>query len=96
MNDRLIILETLLLIEKGEDYGSRIIKDVLDKYAYLDRQHRSFIKRVLEGTLEIEINGRTVTGHQGDVIFIPKGSHIHFQTPSTTRYVYVTYPADWQ
>ena len=51
---------------------------------------------VLEGTLEIEINGRTVTGHPGDVIFIPKGSHIHFQTPSTTRYVYITYPADWQ
>ena len=55
MNERLIILETLLLIEKGEDYGSRIIKDVLDKYAYLSRQHRSFIKRVLEGTLERKI-----------------------------------------
>lgn len=55
MNDRLIILEALLLIEKGEDFGSRIIKDVLDKYAYLDRQHRSFIKRVLEGTLERRI-----------------------------------------
>lgn len=55
MNDRLIILEALLLIEKGEDYGSRIIRDVLDKYSYLDRQHRSFIKRVLEGTLERRI-----------------------------------------
>lgn len=55
MNERLIILEALLLIEKGEDFGGRIIKDVLDKYAYLDRQHRSFIKRVLEGTLERQI-----------------------------------------
>jgi len=51
---------------------------------------------VLEGILEIEIDGRAVTGHPGDVIFIPKNSHIHFQTPTHARYVYVTYPADWQ
>ncbi len=55
MNERQIILEALLLIEKGEDYGERIIKDVLDKYAYLDRQHRSFMKRVMEGCLEKKI-----------------------------------------
>lgn len=51
---------------------------------------------VLEGILEIEIDGRVLTAHQGEIIFIPKNSHIHFQTPSFTRYVYVTYPADWQ
>ena len=51
---------------------------------------------VLEGVLEIEIDGRVLTAHQGEIIFIPKNSHIHFQTPSHTRYVYVTYPADWQ
>ena len=51
---------------------------------------------VLEGTLEIEIDGRVLTAQPGEIIFIPKNSHIHFQTPSYTRYVYVTYPADWQ
>ncbi len=51
-NDRLIILETLLAIGQREAYSHLIIKDVLDKYAYLDRQERSFIKRVTEGTLE--------------------------------------------
>lgn len=51
---------------------------------------------VLEGTLEIEIDGRIVMGNPGDVIYIPKGSHIHFQTPTHARYVYITYPADWQ
>lgn len=51
---------------------------------------------VLEGILEIEIDGRVVTGHPGDIIYIPKNSHIHFQTPSTARYVYFVYPADWQ
>ncbi len=55
MNERQIILETLLLIEKGEDFSNRIIKDVLDKYGYLDRQHRSFMKRVMEGCVERRI-----------------------------------------
>ena len=55
MNLRLIILETLLLIEKEEGGAGNIIKQVLDKYDYLDKQERSFIKRVLEGTIERRI-----------------------------------------
>jgi len=51
---------------------------------------------VLDGHLEIEINGRVVSGNVGDVIYIPKGSHIHFQTPDHARYVYTVYPANWQ
>ncbi len=51
---------------------------------------------VLEGNLEIEIDGRVVKGGAGDIIYIPKGSHIHFQTPDHTKYVYTVYPADWQ
>lgn len=51
---------------------------------------------VIDGVLEIEIDGNVVTGHAGDIIYIPKGSHIHFQTPTKTRYAYFVYPADWQ
>lgn len=51
---------------------------------------------VLDGVLEIEIDGRVLSAKQGEIIYIPKNSHIHFQTPSTAKYVYVTYPADWQ
>lgn len=50
---------------------------------------------VLEGNLEIEIDGRIVSGGPGDIIFIPKNSHIHFQTPDRARYVYISYPANW-
>lgn len=51
---------------------------------------------VIDGVLEIEIDGRVVTGNPGDIIYIPKDSHIHFQTPAKTRYAYFVYPADWQ
>ena len=51
---------------------------------------------VIEGELEIAIDGRVIKGAPGDIIYIPKGSHIHFQTPSFARYAYFVYPADWQ
>lgn len=50
---------------------------------------------VLEGILQITIDGRTLEGRAGDVFYIPKGSSIRFGTPSRTRVFYVTYPADW-
>ena len=52
MNLRLMILETLLEIEKGDVPAGIVIRQVMDKYDYLDRQERSFLKRVLEGTIE--------------------------------------------
>ena len=51
---------------------------------------------VIDGTLEIEIDGRVISGGPGDIIYILKGSHIHFQTPDKTRYAYFVYPANWQ
>ena len=50
---------------------------------------------VLEGELHIRSAGQAVVARAGDVIFIPKGSSIEFGTPSTVRFFYVTYPADY-
>lgn len=50
---------------------------------------------VLEGVLQITIDGRMLEGRAGDVFYIPKGSKILFGTPWRTRVFYVTYPADW-
>ena len=50
-NNREIVLEALLLYEKGE-YADKIIKSILDKYSYLERFERSFINRVFNGTIE--------------------------------------------
>lgn len=51
---------------------------------------------VIDGILEIEIDGRVITAAPGEIIYIPKDSHIHFRTPTTARYAYFVYPADWQ
>jgi ethanolamine utilization protein EutQ len=50
---------------------------------------------VLEGVLQITIEGRVLEGRAGDVFYIPKGSKIVFGTPWRTKVFYVTYPADW-
>lgn len=54
------------------------------------------IDYVIEGTLSILIDGRTVTAGPGELILIPKNSKIQFSVPNFARFLYVTYPADWQ
>ena len=54
------------------------------------------IDYVIEGRLEIIIDGRKVVGEAGDVILIPKNTAIQFSVPDFARFLYVTYPADWE
>lgn len=58
VNTREIVLETLLLITRDGEYSHIALKNVLDKYQYLEKKERAFITRVVEGTLErmIEID----------------------------------------
>ncbi|KAB3525613.1 cupin domain-containing protein [Alkaliphilus serpentinus] len=51
---------------------------------------------IIEGTLEIIINNRKVVGNKGDVLFIPKDTRIQFSCPKYTRFLFVTYPANWE
>ena len=54
------------------------------------------IDYIIEGTLKVIIDGREVVGHQGDMIFIPKGSKIQFSAPDFARFLFVVYPANWE
>lgn len=51
---------------------------------------------IIEGSLDILIDGRKVTASEGELILIPKGSSIKFSVPNYARFIYVTYPADWE
>lgn len=53
------------------------------------------INIVLEGELHIVNGGETAIAKAGDVLFIPKGSSIEFGTPTSVRFVFVTYPANY-
>lgn len=51
---------------------------------------------IVDGSLTILTAQGQVTGNPGDVLFIPKGSQIQFSAPQYARFLYFTYPADWQ
>lgn len=55
VNLRELVLEALLAVTRDQEYSHIVIRSVLDKYQYLDKQERSFFKRVCEGTLEHRI-----------------------------------------
>lgn len=54
-NTRELVLEILMTSEKEQSSCSQMIKDVLQKYDYLETGEKAFIKRLAEGTLEREI-----------------------------------------
>ncbi|HEY5247233.1 MAG TPA: cupin domain-containing protein, partial [Dermatophilaceae bacterium] len=54
------------------------------------------VEYIIEGELHITTAGQKAIGRPGDVIAVPKGSAITFGTPSWARFLYVTYPADWE
>lgn len=52
VNTRELILNILMEVTEHQGYSHIILRDVLNKYAYLSRQERAFIARISEGTLE--------------------------------------------
>ena len=51
VNEREIVLAVLMEVTEKGAYSHLILRDVLDKYQYLDKRERAFITRVTEGTL---------------------------------------------
>ncbi len=58
INTRNIVVDILLEVTREGTFSHIIIRDVLEKYRYLPRRDRAFIKRLSEGTIErmIEMN----------------------------------------
>ena len=52
MNSRDLVLSMLKDIYAGKEFSHILIRQVLEKYDYLEGQEKAFIKRLTEGTLE--------------------------------------------
>lgn len=51
---------------------------------------------VIDGQLDIIVGDEVMSAGPGQALFIPKGSDIQFSVKGKARFVYITYPADWQ
>ena len=54
------------------------------------------VEYIVEGVLNISTKDKKITATAGDVVFIPKETEVEFSSPSRARFLYVTYPANWQ
>ena len=52
---RELALGILLEVSEGSEYSHIALRNVLEKYQYLEKQERSFLTRLVEGTLERRI-----------------------------------------
>lgn len=55
LNLREMALEILLEAEKNGAYPNMLLKQILDKYIYMEKQERAFLTRLVEGTVERKI-----------------------------------------
>ena len=51
---------------------------------------------VIDGRLDILVDGQTVSAGPGEVLYIPKDTSIQFSVRDKARFLYFVYPANWQ
>ncbi|WP_245522648.1 cupin domain-containing protein [Thermanaerovibrio velox] len=88
-----VFLKDVLTLQESPRLGCGVMEMERSSFKWTLRYDE--IDYVMEGKLEIVVDGRRVVGNKGDVIYIPANSTIHFSTPDFVRFLYVTYPADW-
>ena len=88
-----VYLKDILTLEENKNLATGFME--MDRCEFDWTLNYDEVDYIIEGTLEIKIDGRKVTGNAGDVIMIPKGSTIKFSAPGYVKFQYVTYPANW-
>jgi len=99
-------LETSVLFGSPNEYASLsqaiaspISKNLTGGYLRLkpgyDKELQSPVDEIdlfLEGSLTLTFDGQSKTAKKGDILFIEKGSKIHFKTDEGCLVFFVTYP----
>lgn len=88
-----VYLKDVVSLEESPRLGCGMME--MDHSAFEWTLKYDEIDYIIDGVLEIKLKDKTIRGEKGDIIFIPKDSEIVFSTPGTTRFMYVTYPANW-
>ncbi|QBD85520.1 DUF861 domain-containing protein [Clostridium tetani] len=88
-----VYLKDVVTLEESPRLGCGIME--MDKTSFAWTLKYDEVDYIIDGTLEIDIDGRKVVGNKGDIIYIPRDSSIHFTVPNYAKFMYVTYPANW-
>ncbi|NLL19683.1 MAG: cupin domain-containing protein [Clostridia bacterium] len=82
----------ILIVQEGLNMCAGLMS--LDRTSCRRSLPREEIGYIVEGTLEITVNGKIYRGKGGDVFYIPAGSNITFSSPDQVRVFFVTHPAN--
>ncbi|MGL4730291.1 MAG: cupin domain-containing protein [Clostridium sp.] len=88
-----VYLKDVVTLEESPRLGCGIMEMKETSFAWTLKYDE--VDYIIDGTLEIDINGKKIVGNKGDIIYIPADSSIHFTVPNEARFMYVTYPANW-
>lgn len=92
-NDQ-VWLKDVLTLEESPRLGAGIMEMKETTFEWTLQYDE--IDYIIDGSLSILIGDQAITGRAGDLIYIPCGSTICFSAHEFARFVYITYPADWQ
>lgn len=88
-----VFVTDVLTLEESPRLGVAVMEMKQTEFPWTLRYDE--LDYIVDGELEIEINGQSVVGKAGDMIYIPKDSSIKFRSNSFARFVCVMYPANW-
>lgn len=90
-NDRVTLTEILTAQESPMCSGFM----TMEKSEFSWDLKYSEIDLIVDGILDITVNGKTYHGKKGDVFFIPRDTAVTFGCPDSVKFFFVTYPANW-
>ena len=92
--DHQVYTRDLLTLEESPRLGLGLM--TMDKTTFPWHLDYDEVDYVIEGRLDVISGDEVMSAGPGEISFIPKGSDIQFSVKDKARFIYVTYPADWQ
>ena len=89
-----VFLKDIVTLEESPRIGAGLMEMYETTFDWT--LHYDEFDYIIDGELSIIVDGRKVTGKKGDVIHIPKDTSIQFSVEKYAKFMYFTYPADWQ
>ncbi|WDP90336.1 MAG: DUF861 domain-containing protein [Desulfobacter sp.] len=89
-----VLLKDVLTLEESPRLGCGLME--MEATTFDWTLNYDEVDVVLEGSLTIIVNGKKVTANKGELVFIPANTTIQFSVPEYAKFVYVTYPANWE
>ncbi len=86
-------LVDVLTLEESPRLGCGLME--LDQTSFEWTLTYDEVDYVIDGTLDLIMDGRTVRATAGQILYVPKNTKLRFSTPDKARFMYVVYPANW-